>query len=191
MSDNLQKEKRAARARARQLAGLTARDPAARAALGLAVSRRLAALEAYRRAAVVLAFAPMGTEADITPFLRRVLADGKRLCLPACTGPGVMEAREAADLALLAPAGAYGILEPAGPAVPPEKIDLAVVPCLAAGRDHTRLGRGGGYYDRYLPKLRPGAPAAAVCAAALLWDTVPAGPLDAPVALVVTEEETL
>ena len=179
MSDNLQKEKRAARARARQLAGLTARDPAARAALGLAVSRRLAALEAYRRAAVVLAFAPMGTEADITPFLRRVLADGKRLCLPACTGPGVMEAREAADLALLAPAGAYGILEPAGPAVPPEKIDLAVVPCLAAGRDHTRLGRGGGYYDRYLPQLRPGAPAAA------------AGPLDAPVALVVTEEETL
>ena len=111
-----------------------------RQALGLAVSRRLAALEAYRRAAVVLAFAPMGTEADITPFLRRVLADGKRLCLPACTGPGVMEAREAADLALLAPASAYGILEPAGPAVPPEKIDLAVVPCLAAGRDHTRLG---------------------------------------------------
>lgn len=191
MSKNLREEKQAARARARQLARAWAEDPAVRAAAGLAVSRRLAALEAYRQAAVVLAFAPLGTEADITPFLRRVLADGKRLCLPACTGPGVMEAREATDLALLAPAGAWGILEAEGPAVPPAQIDLAVVPCLAAGRDHTRLGRGGGYYDRYLPKLRPGVPAAAVCAAALLWGAVPAGPLDAPVTLVVTEEETL
>lgn len=49
--------------------------------------------------------------------------------------------------------GHYGILEPAAtiPAAPPESIDLFLCPGLAFDPVAlTRLGRGKGYYDRYL-----------------------------------------
>lgn len=174
--------KAAARTWARnKLKGLEGRQAA-----GAAMAARLAALSVYRAARVVLAFAPMGCEPDITPFLTRVLADGKMLCLPACTGPGQMEARRVQALSALQP-GAYGIAEAPGPALAPGEIDLAVIPCLAAGADGTRLGRGAGYYDRYLPALRPEAVKVALCRAALLRPTVPAGALDVPMDAVLTE----
>lgn len=49
-----------------------------------------------------------------------------------------------------------GIPEPQdGVPVPPEKIDLVVVPMLLADRRGNRLGYGKGFYDRFLAGLRP------------------------------------
>lgn len=49
----------------------------------------------------------------------------------------------------------FGIWEPRGPATDPELIDIALVPGIAFTRDGRRLGRGMGFYDRFLAKLRP------------------------------------
>ena len=35
--------------------------------------------------------------------------------------------------------------------IPPEEIDLALIPCLGFSRDGYRIGYGGGFYDRFLP----------------------------------------
>ncbi len=154
---------------------------------GLTIARRIAALPEYARAGTVLAFAGTDREIDTLPLLRRVLADGKRLALPLCTGPGRMEARLVSDLARLRP-GAYGIPAPPPEAdlLPPGDIDLVVVPCVACDRTGRRLGHGGGYYDRWLAAY-PG-PAVLACPQALVLDAIPQGPLDAAVPLVVTEQ---
>jgi 5-formyltetrahydrofolate cyclo-ligase len=111
---------------------------------------RVLTLEEYQSAQIVLMYHSVGGEVDTLKLIDRMQSDGKTVCLPAITGKGIMEARR---MGCLVP-GPYGIPCPEGPAVPPEEIDLIVVPGLAFDRTCHRLGRGGGYYDRYLPNCR-------------------------------------
>ena len=153
-----------------------------------AVCTCLRALEAYKSAGTVFCFVGTPGEIDTRTFLAGVLADGKRLCVPVCEKGGAMTARCVCSLAELAP-GLWGIPEPPAAAqeIMPQDIDLCVAPCLAADLQKRRLGQGGGYYDRFLPRLRPGAVSALVCREKLLLPAVPVEPHDAVCTLLVTE----
>ncbi len=153
---------------------------------GAAIGERLISLPEYQAAKTVLAFASIAAEPDMWPFLWRVPVDGKRLALPVCVGPGIMEFHAVTDLDTLTQ-GKYGIMEPPAEcaSLPPETIDFAVIPCVTCNRSGDRLGHGGGYYDRFLAVYT--GPAAVVCPEALLREDIPVGPLDRPVPIVVTE----
>ncbi len=72
-----------------------------------------------------------------------------RLVLPVVEGNDMYfrEYTSEEDLA----SGAFGIREPqGGRTVPPEQIDIMLVPGTAFDREGNRKGRGRGYYDRYL-----------------------------------------
>ncbi|WP_367924059.1 5-formyltetrahydrofolate cyclo-ligase [uncultured Ruthenibacterium sp.] len=146
-------------------------------------------MPAYQNAKTVFCFVGTSREIDTRLFLERVLLDQKRLCVPLCTGKGVMEARAIASLQTLCP-GAMGILEPPKNAlcVPPQEIDVCVVPCLAATRQGQRLGYGGGYYDRFLPHLRANAACILVCREKMLMSSLPVESHDICFANVVTEK---
>jgi 5-formyltetrahydrofolate cyclo-ligase len=104
-----------------------------------------------KRAHTVLAFAPLPWEINIWPLLKGLMAGPQRLCLPLITGPGIMEAREVNDLVQLMPKS-FGIAEPTANTalVEPDSIDVVIVPGLAFNKNLWRLGRGSGYYDRFL-----------------------------------------
>lgn len=83
------------------------------------------------------------------------------------------------------------ILEPTGPRLGAESLRLAdviVVPALAVGRDGTRLGTGGGWYDRALPHRRPGATIVALARADEVLDGVPVEQHDIGVGAIATEQ---
>lgn len=146
----------------------------------------LLASSLYRGARTVFCFVGTSREIDTGPVLRQVLADGRTLCVPRCVGPGRMEARRIGSLEDLRP-GAYGIPEPGpeSPLVPPEDIDLALIPGAAGSRDGRRLGYGGGFYDRYLPATR--CPRVLLCRELFVREDVPEEPHDARMDFLVTE----
>lgn len=80
----------------------------------------------------------------------------------------------------------FGIWEPVGPATDPGVIDLALVPGLAFTRAGHRLGRGKGYYDRFLAQLRPGCFKCGIGYDFQLVDELPTEPHDVPLDAVVT-----
>ncbi len=179
-------EKAALRSRFRALRG--AREERADAA----IIARLLALPETAGARVVMAFWPLPGEVDLRPFVVTLAERGVAVALPVVI-PGALPGLAArrfvteADLA----EGRWGLREPApdAPAVDPATIDVVVVPALALGRDGSRLGYGGGYYDAFLPTtpaLRVGVAPHACLVAAL-----PTEAHDTCLDAAVTDRETI
>ena len=151
-----------------------------------AIAGHLLAMPEYQEAGTVFCFVGTDREIDTRPILEDILAAGKRLCIPLCTGKGIMELRQVTDLRQLVP-GAYGILEPPAdsPLVSVDEVDFAVLPCLTCNHLGQRLGRGGGYYDRFLSHYRGGT--VLLCREKLIREEIPLEPHDYPVPWVLTE----
>lgn len=74
-----------------------------------------------------------------------------------------------------------------------KEADLIVIPALAASADGTRLGQGGGWYDRALVHRCPGTPVVAAIFddEVLEAGVIPAEPHDVPVDAIVTPTRTI
>ena len=84
--------------------------------------------------------------------------------------------------------GAYGIQEPdSTERIQSENIDLFVVPGVAFDSEGNRLGRGKGYYDKYLAGVTK--PIIGVCFDFQLIDYVPAEKHDIKMAMIITENQ--
>ena len=74
-----------------------------------------------------------------------------------------------------------------------KEADLIVIPALAASADGTRLGQGGGWYDRALMHRSPGVPVVAAIFddEVLEAGVIPAEPHDVPIDAIVTPTRTI
>ncbi len=151
------------------------------------LAARFLASEPYRRAKILLFYAGAGPEPDTRPLVDAALEAGKTVALPKITAPGVMEARRIAAAGELVP-DKYGIPAPAegSQLLPPEAFDLILVPGAAFTPGGIRLGRGGGYYDRYLPRTR--GVKLALARRRFIFPALPIEPHDIPVDILITDD---
>ena len=158
-----------------------------KAAADAAIREKLLSTEEYKSAETVFCFVGIEREIDTRGILADILAAGKRLCVPRCIGAGCMEAKEILSLADLSP-GSFGIPEPpeTAPTVRPDEIDLAVVPCLSCSHTGSRLGRGGGFYDRFLQSFHGNA--LTLCREALIRENIPMEEHDVAIPIVITDK---
>jgi len=143
-------------------------------------------------ARIVGAYASITGEVATGDLLSELLSEGKRLVLPVIKKTAAtMEFREVKKLKGMV-TGVYGILEPReGDLYSPHCIDLLFVPGVAFDRRGGRLGRGKGYYDRYLKALRPGVLKVGLAFSEQLATEVPRNKEDVNMDLLVTEEEVI
>ena len=157
-----------------------------RKAISRGICSRVLEYEPYKTAKTVFLFVGTAREVNTLPILEDAWHAGKTVCVPRCMEGGCMALCRITSIADLQP-GAYGILEPAEncPTLSHAEIDFALIPCLACNRQGDRLGKGGGYYDRFFELYR--GPAAMICPEMLLQNSIPTEPHDTTVSCVITE----
>jgi len=155
-----------------------------------AVWERLQSLTPYKDAKCVMAYVACRGELSVQPAIEAALDSGKTLVLPRCGQLGAMTARRIEDLSQLVP-GMFGLMEPGAACgiVPPQEIDLILVPGAAFDREGNRLGQGGGYYDRFLPQSK--ALRVGICHDRALLDGVPHDAHDIRMDAVITPGECI
>jgi 5-formyltetrahydrofolate cyclo-ligase len=177
--------------RASVIARRDALDAASRRRDSQAITAKLRALPAYRAAGVVCAYASFGSEFDTAAFCSDVIAAGKRLLLPRINrAERMLELGEVKNLGGDLVAGVWGIREPAErcPIVSSSAVEFLLVPGVAFTATGERLGYGGGFYDRLLSGLNAKAPRVAAAFALQVVDSIPTGPNDQRVHLIVTPD---
>ena len=116
--------------------------------LSLPVLARLRPL--LQDAAVVMAYYSLSDEVNTHRLLDELVEEGKTVLLPEVVDDETMVVRRYRSRADLRE-GAFHIMEPVGELFTDyRQIDVVLVPGVAFDADGHRLGRGRGYYDRFL-----------------------------------------
>lgn len=132
-----------------------AMDTAEASERSLRICRNLENLPGIKWARVLMAYAPVRNEVNVTYYWERYWCDGTTVLLPRVH----KERLQAVEFKgwNQTEAGSFGIPEPLGKSFPIDKIDAVIVPGLVFDNHGYRLGYGKGYYDGFLPHLRSDA----------------------------------
>lgn len=143
------------------------------------IRQHLRSSTVWKSAAVVFGFAPLPGEPD---WLGEDLPADKRVAYPRIAEDGMLVFLFASSFEI----GVCGAKEPVG-GTAASAPDLVLVPGLAFDLAGVRLGRGKGFYDRWLG-ANPAAKSLGVCFKCQLLENLPAEPHDVRVDAILTEE---
>lgn len=189
IGDEKRRVRESVRARVRDL------DDAWRSAADRAICRALLESDVVARARTVLGYSPIRGETDVGPVLAGLLERGVRVCVPRVHAGGAgmdavaidawpipPERTESVLGSVVQPGTGYAVVDPG-------EIDLALVPGVAFDRFGGRLGRGGGYYDRFLVRVGSGCRCWGIAwSVRVLDDRVPTETHDRTMDAIVTED---
>ena len=127
----------------------------------------------FIKARKIMLYSALPDEVQTQAFLEKWRSE-KQIILPTVVGDDIVPVEYAADTAFAV--GDFNILEPQNEPYRGD-FDLIVVPGMAFDRNCNRLGRGRGYYDRFLSQ-HLGVKRIGICFDFQLVDAVPAEPFD-------------
>lgn len=182
MSDTKSLRHQAIRAR-------NALTPEQRAAYSAKIVDAILATPEYRDAQVIMMYRGVKGEVNLDRLLDLEAAHGKTLVFPYCVSKTEMVALKPRTADAWRP-GSFKIPEPIpeqSDAFDPATIDLILNPLAGFDENCNRVGMGGGYYDRFLPKATK-AYVMGVAFEAQKLDGIEPAPWDVPMDSIVTEK---
>lgn len=120
-----------------------------------AIYERLVTLDVFQKAQCVGAYLALPSEVQTRPIIEACWENGASVCVPY-----YIAAERYYGMSRLDPAAAlrtrmWNLREPENPEpVDPSQLDLILVPAMAFDHRGTRLGHGGGHYDRLLKNVK-------------------------------------
>jgi len=149
------------------------------------ITKRLKQEKHFTHARTLLLYSALSDEVQTQQLLDELVAQNKTVLLPKVINSTDMELRcytGRQDLAI----GAYGILEPTGEIFTNyDLIDVAVIPGVAFDTQGHRLGRGRGYYDRFLANISDNTYKIGLCFPWQIVESVPTEENDIPMDIVI------
>ncbi len=141
-----------------------------RATLSSQIFSKIAALKEVEEASVIALFVSLPDEPQTADFIEQLLRQNRRVVVPRIEG----EVMNFYDISEGVTSGAFGIMEPVATApIAPSEIDVMVVPGVAFTNSGYRLGRGKGFYDKYLSHKGFRAHTIGVCFPCQLVENIP------------------
>ena len=114
--------------------------------LSIKIIKNLINTKEYKQSKNIICYYPLKYEVDTSYCIND---NDKNIFLPRVNG-NFLDICDCSNLKK----GCFGIYEPQTEAIKDySKIDMIIIPCLAADRKGYRIGYGKGYYDRFLPTL--------------------------------------
>ncbi len=158
-----------------------------------AACRRLCETARFADAEALMIFLPLTHEVDARPIAVRAWQEAKTVTVPLVS----YDQRRMMPLAIRSlaepmEADRYGVRTPIdGEPIPPEMIDLVVVPGLAFDLEGRRIGRGGGFYDRFLAQPAFGGWSCGLALEEQIVERVPTAEHDVKLDLLVTDRRVV
>lgn len=153
-------------------------------------SRNLISTEEYKKASVVMVYLSLPHEIDTTSVILDAWQSGKTVVVPKVS----WEQRHMIPVEITSLETGFteergGFKNPTtGVPIPLEEIDLVITPGLGFDAKGNRLGRAGGYYDRFFRSKLLKAKKCGFCFSQQVVDSVPVEDHDELVDFIVTDE---
>lgn len=164
-----------------KIAMLSSEDKREQSAL---IFSKIASSEQFSKASVVALYVSLADEPQTADFIA-ALSQSKRVVVPRIEG----DEMDFYDIAEGLQRGAFDIMEPiADKPIEPSQIDLMILPGVAFTRQGARLGRGKGFYDKYLSRKGFRAKTIGVCYACQVVESLPTEEHDRTLDEVVSSE---
>lgn len=178
--------------RAQVRAWRAALDSSEHQRLAAAFTEHLCALSKQLNAKKVACYLPVRNEPDTTGFILWAATENIDVYTPSCRDDKLLDWRLTTSTATIP--GKYGIPEALADAESPliaNSFDLLLVPACAVSTDGTRLGWGGGFYDRTLGSMEQLPPTYAVVYDNEVFNSLPRAEHDIPISGAITQSGVL
>lgn len=153
----------------------------------------LVSLKEFKSAGVIMIFLSLPHEVDTASIILKAWQQGKVVAVPKISWQQRhMIPIQINSLETGFSTDGYGLKNPVtGVPVPIEDIDIVITPGLGFDKKGNRLGRGGGYFDRFFANSTLRAFKCAICYSQQVVDEVPMDETDIAIDCLVTDKETL